>query len=204
MTFHPTASMRCRTPLLVAALLAGVATSLPAQATLRPQPSTRATTAVELVYPRGQAPAGATPLYIRLDYGQPHLRGRAINSDSLVPFDQPWRTGANDPTTLTTDVDITLGGKPLAKGAYRVWTLPTRAGWTLILQRHEPDATMQQEMRYDATKDVARVALRQQALGTPLESFTMWILPSTQAGAARGELRMAWGVVQLSTDWQVR
>ena len=38
---------------------------------------------------------------IRVDYGQPHLRGRKILTDSLIPYDKVWRTGANAATTLT-------------------------------------------------------------------------------------------------------
>jgi len=51
---------------------------------------------------------------------------------------------------------------------------------------------------------VARVPLRAATLPTALESLTFWLIPSTQPGAARGELRFAWGRTALSTDWQVR
>jgi hypothetical protein len=34
-----------------------------------------------------------------------------------------------------------------------------------------------------------------------MESLTFWLIPSTQPGPARGELRLAWGTVALSADW---
>jgi len=149
------------------------------------------------------APAAA-PLSIRIDYGQPHLRGRALNTDSLVPFDRPWRTGANNATTLSTGVDIVLGGQTVPKGTYVVWTIPSRTGWKLIIQKSAAPAGMQPAMVYEPANDVARIDLRQQTMASPVESLTMWLIPSNAPGAARGELRMAWGTTMLSTDWSVR
>lgn len=196
--------MRLQHQLLALALLAGSAAALPAQSMLRAAPSGRATAEVTLTYPRDSAPPGAQPVTIRLDYGQPHLRGRALNSDSLVPYDRPWRTGANAPTTLATGADLVIGGQPVSKGTYVVWTLPTRAGWKLIVQRSDTPGAMQTAMRYDPANDVARIDLRQQALATALESLTMWLIPSRAPDAARGELRLAWGTTMLVTDWAVR
>lgn len=188
---------------LTLALSAGALHAQPAL--LRPAPSGRATSEVALAYPRpqGQPAAGADTAtrVIRVDYGQPHLRGRRILTDSLVPYDQPWRTGANAPTTLRTDVPLTLGGAAIAPGTYVLYTLPTRAGWKLIVQR-SADPTVAGP--YDQANDVARVDLRRRALATPIESLTMWLIPSTQPGPARGELRLAWGTEELSVDWAVR
>ena len=193
--------MRLRHAVLAALSLHLSAATLGAQATLRAQPSGRATSEVTLEYPRDAAPAGAQPVSIRLDYGQPHLRGRTINTDTLVPFGQPWRTGANNATTLTTGADLTIGGKLVPQGTYVVFTLPARTGWTLILQKAQgPQASTV----YSSANDFARIELRQQALATPIESLTMWLIPARDAGAPRGELRMAWGTVQLSADWVVR
>lgn len=199
--------MRLRSLLLALAPLAGGAASLSAQSAqsgLRASPSSRATTEVTLAYPRDSAPPGAQPASIRIEYGQPHLRGRSINTDSLVPWDKPWRTGANAATTLTTGVDLTIGGQPVPAGTYVLWTLPSRAGWKLMVQRSDAPGSMQAAMRYEPAGDVARVDLRSQALASPLESLTMWLIPSRAPGAARGELRIGWGTTMLSTDWSVR
>jgi hypothetical protein len=176
------------------------AASLRGQAALRAMPSGRATAEVSLALPRDAAPVGAQPATIRLDYGQPHLRGRPLHTDSLVPYDKPWRTGANAATTLETGVDLLIGGASVPKGKYVLYTLPSRAGWKLIVQR---DAG-QPGTEYDAAHDVARIDLRHHALATPLESLTMWLIPQTGPGPARGELRLAWGTSALATNWSVR
>src|SRR4051812_36287225 len=100
-----------------------VTTSLGAQVgAMRAALSGRGTTEVLLTLVDSVARASAQPAKIRVDYGQPHLRGRRINTDSLVPFDKPWRLGANDPTTLTTDVDLVIGGANVPKGTYVLQT----------------------------------------------------------------------------------
>jgi hypothetical protein len=47
------------------------------------------------------------PSRIAISYGQPHARGRRIEG-GLIPGDSVWRFGANQSTTLHTDVDLLL------------------------------------------------------------------------------------------------
>ena len=39
---------------------------------------------------------------ITINYSSPYVKGRTIWGD-LVPYDKPWRAGANAPTTFETD-----------------------------------------------------------------------------------------------------
>ena len=198
--------MRCA-PILAFVLSLTVTPALTAQPGLRPAPSGRATTVVTLAVPRpepapGAQPAAAPtepPITIALDYGQPHLRGRALHTDSLVPYDKPWRTGANDATTLTTGIDLVVGGATIPAGKYVLYTIPSRGDWKLIIQK-----SAGQTAEYKPEYDVARVDLRRRALAEPIESLTMWLIPSTAPGKAQGELRLAWGSSLLSTTWAVK
>jgi len=205
--------MRTLLPALAASLTAALAfaSALHAQAGITPNgarrasPSTRATTEVilTLVDTAAQRAAG-TPALIRIEYGQPHLRSRRINSDSLVPFDEVWRLGANAATLLTTDVDLLIGGQAVPRGRYVLHALPTSAGWTLILQRETTGALTVLPTAYNAAKDAARVDLTATTLSTPLESLSIWLVPSTAPGAQRGDLRIGWGTALLHTEWVVR
>lgn len=171
----------------------------------RAAPSTRAIAEVSLtlVDTAAQRAAGKAAV-VRIDYGQPHLRGRRINTDSLVPMGAVWRLGANGATLFTSDVDLTIGGKDVPKGRYVAQLLPARTGWTLILQAETTGAASVNSTAYDAKKDAARIDLRQSALTTPLESLSIWLVPSTTPGAQRGELRIGWDSVMLTTEWVVR
>lgn len=181
-----------RHPMITLALLAATAAPAAAQGAPQLAPSTRGTAAVSEM-----AAEGATPRTIRLDWGQPHLRGRALHTDSLVPYGEVWRTGANATTTLHTDFTLMLGGAHLAPGTYAVFTLPARDGWHLIVQRDVGQTIAD----YDAAKDLARIPLRMRTLPAPLESLTMWLIPTRDA--ARGELRMAWGTTEASAEWMI-
>jgi hypothetical protein len=183
---------------LVALLLIGGARELEAQS-LRAAPSTRATAEVTLMPADREIAEGEALPKIRIDYGQPHLRGRTLHSETLVPFDRPWRTGANEVTRLNTEVELTIGGAVLPAGSYVIFTLPSRTQWKLIIQR---DAG--QDAMYNPAHDVAQVDLRHRELPVPLESMSIWLIPSSTPGAQRGELRLAWGTSELSTDWSVR
>ncbi len=192
----------CRALALSALLTAPLAAQAGAR---RAAPSTRAITEVSLtlVDTAAQRAAGKAAV-MRIDYGQPHLRGRHINSDSLVPLGTVWRLGANGATLLTTDVDLTIGGKEVPKGRYIAQLLPARTGWTLILQAETTGAASVNLTAYDAKKDVARIDLRQSTNATPLESLSIWLVPSAAPGAQRGELRIGWDAVMLTTEWVVR
>ena len=188
------------------ALSALLAAPLTAQAgARRAAPSTRAITEVSLtlVDTAAQRAAGK-PALMRIDYGQPHLRGRKINTDSLVPFGTVWRLGANAATLFTTDVDLTIGGKDVPKGRYVAQVLPARTGWTLILQAETTGAASVNVAPYDAKKDAARIDLRQSTLMSSMESLSIWLVPSTTPGAQRGELRIGWDTVLLTTECVVR
>ena len=54
--------------------------------------------------------------------------------DSLVRFVRfsVWRTGANEPTTLTLTRPMTVGGARLAPGRYVVLTQPRPEEWQII------------------------------------------------------------------------
>jgi hypothetical protein len=183
-------------------LTLGVAatSSANAQTALRAAPSTRGTSEVSLTPAEPQAGTDVKPLLIRLDYGQPHLRGRTLHTDSLVPYDKPWRAGANAATRLTTDVDLVIGGTTLAKGTYVLFLLPGKTAWKLIVLKNGPEA----EVTYDAANEVARIDLRNRALTEPVETLTMTLVPAMGAVPARGELRMAWGTFAVSADWSVK
>lgn len=184
--------------LLVAAVAFPMAAS--AQGPLQAAPSGRGTSEVSLSPANAPPGTAVPPSVIRLDFGQPHLRGRTLLTDSLVPYDQPWRLGANAATTLTTDVDLMIGTAQVGKGTWVLEAIPGRTSWILLIKQ----ATGTGPMGQTISEEVARTELRLRPLSTPIESLTMWLIPARGSGPARGELRFAWGAVELRTDWAVR
>ncbi len=192
--------------ILALTLSVTVAGSLAAQGPMRVGPSGRASTEVTLTLVDSAARAASKPAVIRIEYGQPHLRGRKLLTDSLVPYDKLWRTGASAATTLTTDVDLILGGTTLPKGKYVLQSFPTRTSWKLVVQKEgsRPSMPEMSNMPYNPADDLARIDLRQTTLTLPLESLTFWLIPSKDGGKPHGKLAVAWGTVLLATDWSMK
>lgn len=161
------------------------------------QPSGRATAQVAVVARRQQGAPAPTPMVVKIDYGQPHARGRAV-AGGLVPYDQVWRTGANEATAFTTEVDLEIAGTRVPKGAYTLYSLLTRSGWTLILNRQ----TGQWGTQYDQGQDLARVDLQTKVLVAPQESFSVTLMPAA-ATPAQGTLILSWGTLHGSVPWRV-
>lgn len=196
--------MRTLHLIAVTLLSAFSATSLEAQWSMNAAPSTRGSTEVSLTFADSAARANTKPASIRIDFGQPHLRGRQLHSGNLVPFDSTWRLGANDATTLSTDVTLTVGGKELPRGTYVLQAVPRRAGWTLIVLRNPGTSATPAPSGSASSNEVARIGLRTTTLQSPVESLSIWLIPSSQPGPAKGELRISWGTTQLSTDWATK
>ena len=70
-------------------------------------------------------------LRLNLFYCSPSKKDREIFGN-LVPYDEVWRTGANEASTFTTNKDIMIAGKPLPAGKYTLWTIPTETSWKVI------------------------------------------------------------------------
>ena len=92
--------------LLCAVLFFCLATDILAQEAVGPRPSPLAIAAVRY-----------KDEYIKITYSQPQKRGREIFG-KLVPFDEVWRTGANEATELTTTKNIQINGTLLKAGTY--------------------------------------------------------------------------------------
>jgi Protein of unknown function (DUF2911). len=104
---------------------------------------------------------------------------------------------------LTTDVDLVLGGADLPKGTYIVSTLPGKAGWKLLIQK-EPTTPPPPDSPYDVSREVARIDLKRTVLAAPIETLSMWLIPSRAPGAPRGQMVIAWSNVSLATEWSVK
>ena len=70
-------------------------------------------------------------LEINTLYSSPGKKGRVIFG-KLVPYDVVWRTGANEPTSFTTNNDLVIDNKDLPKGTYSLWTIPRETSWDII------------------------------------------------------------------------
>jgi hypothetical protein len=165
--------------------------------------------------PRGAATATIGGKKVAIDYGRPALKGRNMGELlKQLPPDRIWRAGENDVTTLSSEADLTIGGKKVAAGKYSVYVHAPEAGdWSLILNSDpgialiklwdkapasEANKPWPRLDGYDKVKDkeILRAAMKASAAPAPVEVFTMNLAPA--AGGAT--LSLAWGDKSWSLD----
>jgi len=93
---------------------------------------------------------------ITITYHRPNTKGRKVWGE-LVPYNEVWRTGANDATVFEITNDVMINGQKLAKGKYSLHTIPTAGDWTVIFNK-----TWNQwgSFNYDAKEDALRVTAK--------------------------------------------
>jgi hypothetical protein len=80
------------------------------------------------------------------------VKGREIWG-GLLPYDAVWRAGANEPTLITFNDDVTIDGKKLGTGTYRLVVIPSKTGdWTLIFNSETKNWGTVYDAKYDSLK----------------------------------------------------
>jgi hypothetical protein len=158
---------------------------------------------------RGAASAVVGGKKITIDYGPASLKGRSIGELlKQLPAERIWRTGLNEVSTLATEGDVVIGGKPVKAGRYSIYThIPESGPWSLILNsdlgqplgqlwKEAPEAVKNAPYPYLGNyetsikaKEVLRVPMTQGKAGSPSETFKVEFTPAAQGAT----LVLAWG-----------
>jgi hypothetical protein len=146
----------------------------------------------KLTSPPAKAEVSLSGAAISIDYNSPSMRGRVIFG-GLVPYGQVWRTGANSATTLKTATDLTIGDLKVPAGTYTLYSLPTEAGWKLIVNKQ----TGQWGTVYDEKQDLGRVDMKVGKTPAPLESMVI-DFENTMGDMGMTELHVKWAGVDAS------
>ena len=134
-------------------------------------------------------------LELEVFYNRPSKRERDVFG-GLVPYDQVWRTGANEATTFETNKQLNVSGKVLPMGKYTLWTIPGETTWQVIFNAKEypwgVDDTMKpmREPKFDALIVEVPVII----LDNYVEQFTIAFDNSTD----NLSLTMAWDTTKIS------
>jgi hypothetical protein len=106
---------------------------------------------------------------ITVNYSSPRAKGRKIFG-GLVPYGEPWRTGANEATTFVTTADLMVGGKHVPAGSYTIFTIPNKDKWTLIVSKK----TGEWGIPYPgADMDLVRADMNASSTSAPVDEFTI-------------------------------
>lgn len=122
---------------------------------------------------------------ITVDYHRPAVNGRKVWGE-LVPYNEPWRAGANENTTITFSTDVKVGGKPLKAGTYGLHMLPTPKQWTVMFSTV---TTAWGSFSYDQKEDALRIQVTPTALAAHEERM---VFKFDNPQMAKTTLTMAW------------
>lgn len=143
------------------------------------------------------------PARIAISYGQPHARGRKILG-GLIPNDTVWRFGANDATSLHSDLDLTIGALAVPRGDYTLYLVHSGTNWDLIVNSQ----TAIWGTDRNPSKDVGRVRMTAKTLTDSEDALSIYLAPTSsdprRQAEPSGVLRIKWGTVELTAPWKVK
>ena len=133
---------------------------------------------------------------IAIEYGRPSLKGRP--EAQMMPAGQPWRTGADQATTIKSDKPLMFGSLTLAAGTvYTINTIPGDKAWQLVIGKL--DKPGQWGIPYQAALEIGKVPMNAGKTAKPVEQLTISI-DDTAAGAT---LRIEWGAASARAPFKV-
>jgi hypothetical protein len=134
---------------------------------------------------------------ITITYGRPYTKdprsGEARKVwGTLVPFDKPWRMGADEATSFITQQPIEVGETTIPAGAYTLYLIPSESGAAKLAFSTRIG---QWGIPVDESHDQARVEAKKYTLEKPVDQFTITF---EKEGADAVLLKMAWEETQYS------
>ena len=139
----------------------------------------------------------SSPL-VKVIYGRPSVNNVEVFG-TKVPFNEVWRTGANESTNITFEHDVTFGGKDVKAGSYALLSIPNKGSWTIILNN---DYKQFGAYNYSQEKDAIRIQVKPENSSF----FDMFTIMFSDIELSSGSLELRWGntlvkiPIQMNTD----
>lgn len=134
-------------------------------------------------------------LKLEVNYNRPSKRERQVFG-ALVPYDEVWRTGANEATVFTTTKDVLIDSIFLPKGKYTLWTIPNEDYWQVFFNNKMYPWGVNEAMEpmREPQFDSAAIQLPVTNLDNEVEQFTIGFDNTT----GNIFLTMAWDNVKIA------
>ena len=132
---------------------------------------------------------------LSINYSSPRCKDREIWGN-LVPYDEVWRTGADEATVFESSAKVLIEGKELAAGKYAFFTIPGKEEWTVIFNNvHNQWGAF----NYDESKDALRVKVKPVKMEEHEENMTFYLLETDETS---GEIKLVWDKVMVPISVQ--
>ncbi len=134
---------------------------------------------------------------ISVKYSRPGKRDRVIFGD-VVPYNEIWRTGANENTVISFSDAVVFGKDTLKAGTYALYTKPTKESWEVIFYSDFSNWGTPEE--WSEAKVALRVTVKPTALKESVETFTIAVDAINTNGAT---LTLTWDKTQVAVPFAV-
>lgn len=137
---------------------------------------------------------------VHVIYNRPYKKNRDIFG-KLVPYNEVWRTGANEATTLETNHDLLIKDKRLKKGKYSLWTIPKEDHWTIIFNSQYGQWGINSEglANRNPKDDVLTITIPAIQQNREFEQFTI----AFQPGDGEHEMILMWDKTIVSIPFKI-
>jgi tetratricopeptide (TPR) repeat protein len=133
---------------------------------------------------------------ITVVYHRPGVNGRQIWG-GLVPYNEPWRAGANENTTVQFSTDVKIGGKPLKAGTYGLHMIPSQKEWSIAFSNM---SVAWGSFTYDQKEDALRVTVTPRQVANNEERLSYRF---DEPGDSKATLVLAWEKLEVPIAFEV-
>lgn len=128
---------------------------------------------------------GDTPALVRITYSRPAKKEREIFG-KLIPYNEVWRTGANESTEIKFFKDVIIQGKKVKAGTYSLFTVPNANEWLIIINS---DVDFWGAYSYNQANDILRVTVPVKNSVEVIENFSIQL---SKVNSSEAVVRLAW------------
>lgn len=130
--------------------------------------------------------------HVSIDYSSPGVKGRKIWGE-LVPYNEVWRSGANEVTSITFDDPVRINGNELPAGTYGIHTIPGESEWEIIFSK---DTEVDDASQFNEEKEILRINATPQDV--PFTERLMFVFTNTTD--TYSEVNLIWETIKISFD----
>ncbi len=133
---------------------------------------------------------------VEITYGSPAINNRQIWGE-LVAYDEVWRAGANNATTVYFSSDVVINETKVDSGKYALFIIPkANSAWTIILNNVSKQWG---SFQYNKKEDALRLDVAPNKMFIHFENLTYSI---RQVGFEHGSIVLNWGFIELNIPFK--
>lgn len=134
---------------------------------------------------------------VKIEYYRPSKNNRTVFGD-VVPFDEIWRTGANENAKITISDPLIFGKDTLQKGTYAIFTKPGKTAWDVYFYTETTNWGLPE--KWDDSKVALKTSAKVISMNDVTETFTISVDNPTTKSA---DLQFTWDKTRAIVNFSV-